>query len=111
MPEHSPREVAQQQPRRPLRPLRLQHRETLVEAREESGEIIKIIAQEVRPVFLGHGDMDPVVGLALGAMSREWLQRAGYSVAWHSYPMPHSLCAEEIRDIADFMQPILLATH
>ena len=63
------------------------------------------------PVFLGHGNMDPVVGIALGAMSREWLQRAGYSVAWHSYPMPHSLCAEEIRDIADFMQPILLAAH
>jgi phospholipase/carboxylesterase len=66
-------------------------------------------ASKATPVFIGHGSMDPVVGLALGAMSRDWLQRAGYRVSWHSYPMPHSVCAEEIRDIADFMQPILLA--
>lgn len=63
------------------------------------------------PIFLGHGSMDPVVALGLGAMSREWLQREGYKVSWHSYPMPHSVCAEEIRDIADFMQPILLAAE
>jgi phospholipase/carboxylesterase len=70
----------------------------------EATEVSKSI-----PIFLGHGSMDPVVALGLGAMSREWLQRAGYKVNWHSYPMPHSVCAEEIRDIADFMQPILLA--
>jgi phospholipase/carboxylesterase len=28
-------------------------------------------------------------------------------VAWHEYPMPHSVCAEEIRDISDFLAPIL----
>lgn len=67
------------------------------------------LASKSIPIFIGHGNMDPVVGLALGAMSREWLQREGYTVSWHSYPMPHSVCAEEIRDIADFMQPILLA--
>jgi len=61
------------------------------------------------PVFMGHGSMDPVVGMALGTMSRDWLQRAGYAVQWHSYPMPHSVCADEIGDVADFMQPILMA--
>lgn len=56
------------------------------------------------PVFMGHGSLDPVVGMALGTMSRDWLTRAGYAVEWQSYPMPHSVCAEEIRDIATFMQ-------
>jgi phospholipase/carboxylesterase len=67
------------------------------------------LASKSIPVFIGHGSMDPIVALGLGAMSREWLQRAGYTVHWHSYPMPHSVCAEEIRDIAEFMHPILLA--
>ncbi len=71
---------------------------SLAEATEQSKSI---------PLFMGHGSLDPVVGMPLGVMSREWLQRAGYRVDWHSYPMPHSICAEEIRDIADFMQPIL----
>ena len=61
------------------------------------------------PLFIGHGSMDQVVPMTLGTMSRDWLQSTGYTVQWHSYPMQHSVCAEEIRDIADFMQPILLA--
>ena len=32
--------------------------------------------------------------------SRDALQRLGYAVEWHSYPMPHSVCAPEIADIS-----------
>lgn len=59
------------------------------------------------PVFLAHGTQDPVVPLARGAASRDALKAAGYDVEWHDYPMPHSVCAEEIRDIAAFMQRVL----
>ena len=59
------------------------------------------------PVFLAHGTQDPVVPLARGAASRDALQAAGYAVEWHDYPMPHSVSAEEIRDIAAFMQRVL----
>jgi phospholipase/carboxylesterase len=55
------------------------------------------------PVFLGHGTQDPVVGLGLGQRSREVLEQLGVAVDWHRYLMQHSVCAEEIRDLGDWM--------
>jgi len=55
------------------------------------------------PIWMGHGSLDPVVSQSLGSMSRDWLKSHGYDVDWHSYPMPHSLCAEEIRDLSLWM--------
>ncbi|OZB60026.1 MAG: carboxylesterase [Lysobacterales bacterium 14-68-21] len=51
------------------------------------------------PVFWGHGTMDPVVILQRGLDSRAALEALGYAVDWHTYPMPHSVCAEEIADL------------
>ncbi len=51
------------------------------------------------PVFAGHGTMDPVVPFRMGRAMRDRLSSLAYPVEWHSYPMPHSLCAEEVRDI------------
>jgi phospholipase/carboxylesterase len=59
------------------------------------------------PLFLAHGTSDPVVPIARGAASRDALKAAGYDVEWHEYPMPHSVCAEEIQDIAAFLQRVL----
>jgi phospholipase/carboxylesterase len=55
------------------------------------------------PVFMAHGNLDPVVGHALGLMSRSYLEGLGYSVEWHSYPMPHSVSVEEIADLATWL--------
>ncbi len=55
------------------------------------------------PVFMGHGAQDPVVGIGLGQRSRELIEQLGVPVAWHSYPMQHSVCAEEIRDLGDWL--------
>lgn len=56
------------------------------------------------PIFMGHGRHDPVVPEPLGMMSRDWLMAAGCPVEWRSYPMPHSVCADEIRDISNWME-------
>ena len=55
------------------------------------------------PIFMAHGTMDPVIPLQRAIMSREVLKQHGYPVEWHEYPMPHSVCAEEVRDISDFL--------
>ena len=55
------------------------------------------------PLFMAHGSADPVVPQSLGAMSRDFLRSRGYAVEWHSYPMPHSVCAEEIADLARWL--------
>ena len=30
-------------------------------------------------------------------------RRLGYEIEWHTYPIPHAVCPEEIRDIADWL--------
>ncbi len=56
------------------------------------------------PVFMAHGAHDPVVPEGLGARSRDLMRGLGVAVDWHSYPMPHSVCAEEIQDLGDWLQ-------
>jgi len=51
------------------------------------------------PIFMAHGRQDPVVPYARGIASRDALQALGHNVEWHDYPMPHSVCAEEIEDL------------
>lgn len=57
-----------------------------------------------QPVFMAHGRQDPVVPLGAGEQSAAWLRTAGFDVEWHVYPMPHSVCAEEIVAIGDWFE-------
>ena len=59
------------------------------------------------PIFLAHGSQDPVIPLALSEHSRQFLASLGYRVQCHTYPMPHSVCQEEIRDIAIWLERVL----
>ena len=59
------------------------------------------------PIFMAHGSFDDIIPLRRAEQSRDALVKAGYQVEWHSYPMPHSVNAEEIRDIAQFLGRVL----
>jgi phospholipase/carboxylesterase len=59
------------------------------------------------PVFMAHGTLDPMIPIARAAQSRAMLQSFGYPVEWREYPMPHSVCPQEIADIAAFLVRIL----
>ncbi|NJD08131.1 MAG: carboxylesterase [Methylococcaceae bacterium] len=63
-------------------------------------------ARQELPVFIGHGRFDDIVPLRLGELSRDSLPGKGYRVTWRDYPMPHSVCAEEIADIAHWMEGV-----
>jgi phospholipase/carboxylesterase len=51
------------------------------------------------PIFMAHGNFDPVVPARLGELSRDALTALGYDIEWRSYPMAHQVCAEEIADL------------
>jgi phospholipase/carboxylesterase len=53
---------------------------------------------------------DDVVSLDLGLRARDFLGQNGYSYQWHNYPMPHSVCQEEIQDIGEWLNE-RLASH
>ena len=62
------------------------------------------------PIMLAHGSQDPMIPLALSDNARETLRRMGYTVQCHTYAMPHSVCAEEIRDIGCWLETVLTPT-
>ena len=64
-------------------------------------------ANQNTPIFLAHGTQDPVVQLERGQSTERLLISHGYNVQWHTYPMPHSVCPEEVQDIALFLRGLL----
>lgn len=59
------------------------------------------------PIFMAHGVYDDIIPVKAGRDSRNFLATRGYQVAWHEYPMPHSVCVEEIKAIRDYIEEIL----
>jgi len=59
------------------------------------------------PIMMVHGQMDPVIPVARAIETRQELTRLGYAVRWHEYPIQHTVCADEIRDIRSWLLQIL----
>ena len=60
-------------------------------------------APEGVPIFMAHGTDDPTVPESYGARARDRLRSEGYGVEWHTYPMGHSVCVEEITELSDWL--------
>lgn len=59
------------------------------------------------PVFMAHGRQDPVVPFARAEESRKVLEGLGYQVEWHAYQMQHTLCLEEVQEIAKWIRKVV----
>ena len=74
----------------------------------------RTIANAKIPILMAHGTQDPLVPLAMARTSRSKLEALGYKVEWREYPMPHSVCMEEVAEIGAWLvkryrSPIILA--
>lgn len=58
------------------------------------------------PVFQAHGQFDPLIALDRAEKSRSAMKQQGIHVEWHSYPMEHSVCAEELLDISRWITSV-----
>lgn len=65
------------------------------------------VANHTTPIFLAHGLSDSVIPLARAEQTRDLLIALKYPVEWHAYPMPHSVCPEEIGHIGQWLRRIL----
>jgi phospholipase/carboxylesterase len=61
------------------------------------------------PVFLGHGSRDGIVLPERGRAGRDLLASLGQPLQWHEYPMEHSVCIEEVRDLERWLLQVLAA--
>ncbi|HYD58793.1 MAG TPA: alpha/beta hydrolase [Noviherbaspirillum sp.] len=59
------------------------------------------------PIFLAHGRSDPIVPIERAEQSRDFLRALSYEVEWREYPMPHSVCEDEIADIGAWLKRVL----
>jgi phospholipase/carboxylesterase len=58
------------------------------------------------PIFIAHGSEDDVVAPELGMLARDFLQQHGYAYQWREYPMPHSVCLEEMQDMGAWLNEL-----
>lgn len=61
------------------------------------------------PIFAAHGTQDEVVSPGFGMRARDFLRLHGYAVEWHEYPMPHSICIEEVKEIGRWLRTRMAA--
>ena len=61
----------------------------MLESRTNTNPNQKILAIEDDPEVL--------------ALYKTYLQKRGYEVEWHTWPMPHSVCGEEIEAVSAFL--------
>lgn len=59
------------------------------------------------PIFLAHGRHDGVVVLARGLATRDALLALDYPVEWHDYPIEHTVSAQEVADLNDWLLRVL----
>ena len=64
-------------------------------------------ANDGLPIFMAHGQYDDIIPLRRAEQSRQLLEQLGYPVEWRAYPMPHSVCPDEIEDISRFLARVL----
>jgi phospholipase/carboxylesterase len=59
------------------------------------------------PIFMAHGTHDQMIPKARAQRAYDTLTGLSYKVEWHEYPMPHSVCMEEVADIAAWLGRVL----
>jgi len=58
-------------------------------------------------VFFAHGALDPLIPIEVAEDGCDFLRELGYPVEWHRYQMDHSVCAEELADISEWLSGVL----
>ena len=61
-------------------------------------------ANKAISIFAAHGTDDDVVAPVLGIQARDFATGHGCHVEWHEYPIPHSVCFEEIAEIGHWLR-------
>jgi len=56
------------------------------------------------PVFMAHGLYDDVIQIRHAEQSRDVMLEHKVALEWHSYPIPHSVSAEEVADVSDWLK-------
>jgi phospholipase/carboxylesterase len=59
------------------------------------------------PIAIGHGTLDPVIGVEWGRRARALLEQAGAEVLYRETPMYHQIDPEFAREVSDWLRSIV----
>lgn len=71
----------------------------------------KEVCNQNIPIFLAHGEKDPLIPLNLAYRSYEYLQKNGYQITWKTYLMEHTVCQEELEQIGTWLNEKLISNR
>lgn len=74
---------------------------------QAQSEVERSMANQQVPIFLAHGQYDPMIVLTRATATRDALLAMGYTVQWQDYPMAHSVCAQEVTDLNRWLLQVL----
>jgi phospholipase/carboxylesterase len=55
---------------------------------------------------MAHGSQDQDVPYIAGQNAYNGLKNAGFNIVWHDYPMPHSVCPDEVKDLGTWLNAL-----
>ena len=76
---------------------------TYLHDHERIGEEVSFASIDT-PIFMAHGQMDPMIPMARAITSRDALTALGYQVEWREYGMGHQVSPQEIADIGAWLK-------
>lgn len=71
-------------------------------------DVVKVRHKKQLPILVCHGTQDPIVSIAYGRKAIQHLQAFGLNYKWLEYPMPHSVCVQQIGDISKWISQLLV---
>lgn len=72
-----------------------------IEVESDAGNLVG------RPAFVAHGTHDDIIPVEAGRRTRDLLERHGVNLAYREYPMAHSVSAEEMQDVREWLNRLL----
>jgi phospholipase/carboxylesterase len=69
----------------------------------DAGLSVDVAGLTGRPVFVGHGTLDPVIPVAAARIARDYFMRIGAQLTYREYPIPHSIGPQELADVGDWL--------
>lgn len=68
-------------------------------------------AARATPIFMAHGNVDPMVPLSLGQQAATWLQELGLPLTWQTYPVAHGVLPEELAAVDSWIAARIKSAH
>jgi phospholipase/carboxylesterase len=69
------------------------------------------VEQQLPPVAIGHGTLDPVISVEFGRAAKKLLEEAGADVLYREYPLPHAIDPGFARELSDWIRVRLERTR